>query len=137
MHSKTTVAISSDFESDRLWLNGVEESVDSNPRLVNCLREVRTRAKGNKVKFWSFKSPNNVQKYFVFKIILKYIIIKYHFKGFECFLKISLKLPKFMSTFTICNRGSCGSSYRLLIIQDFEQNYSNFKGFFYLTLIQF
>ena len=51
MHAKTTVAISSDFKSDRLWLNGVEESVDSNPRLVNCLREVRTRAKDNKVMF--------------------------------------------------------------------------------------
>jgi diphosphomevalonate decarboxylase len=43
MHAKTSVALSSAFESDRIWLNGKEESI-TNPRLTNCLREVRKRA---------------------------------------------------------------------------------------------
>ena len=49
MHAKTTVALSSDFAGDRLWLNGAEETVASNPRLVNCLREVRRRATKHQV----------------------------------------------------------------------------------------
>lgn len=49
MHAKTTVALSSSFDQDRLWLNGTEESVESNPRLINCLREVRRRATKNAV----------------------------------------------------------------------------------------
>jgi len=44
MHAKTSVAMSPDFERDRLWLNGQEESVETNQRLLNCLREVRKRA---------------------------------------------------------------------------------------------
>ena len=43
MHAKTTIARSKDFKSDRIWLNGKEESI-SNPRLVNCLREIRKRS---------------------------------------------------------------------------------------------
>ena len=43
MHAKTTVAISPSFSSDRIWLNGTEESME-NPRLINCLREVRRKA---------------------------------------------------------------------------------------------
>ncbi len=43
MHAKTTVAISPNFAEDKIWLNGKEESMD-NPRLMNCLREVRKRA---------------------------------------------------------------------------------------------
>ena len=38
MVPKTTVCASPDFEADRIWLNGKEESVD-NPRLANCLRD--------------------------------------------------------------------------------------------------
>ena len=30
---------------DRIWLNGKEENVSGNARLINCLREVRARAK--------------------------------------------------------------------------------------------
>ena len=45
MHAKTTVALSPSFATDRLWLNGVEESVETNVRLNNCLREVRRRAR--------------------------------------------------------------------------------------------
>ncbi len=41
MHAKTTVC-ASNFEADRIWLNGKEESVD-NPRLANCLNAVRQR----------------------------------------------------------------------------------------------
>jgi len=44
MHAKTSVCMSADFKSDRLWLNGQEESVETNQRLLNCLREVRKRA---------------------------------------------------------------------------------------------
>lgn len=49
MHAMTTVALSSTFQEDRLWLNGAEERVASNPRLVNCLREVRRQATKNQV----------------------------------------------------------------------------------------
>ena len=45
MHAKTSVAASPDFQSDRIWLNEVEETVEGNPRLLNCLAEVRKRAK--------------------------------------------------------------------------------------------
>ena len=38
MVPQTTVCASPDFEADRIWLNGREESVD-NPRLANCLRD--------------------------------------------------------------------------------------------------
>ncbi|XP_047105128.1 diphosphomevalonate decarboxylase-like isoform X1 [Schistocerca piceifrons] len=41
--AKTTIMISSEFPSDRLWLNGREENCE-NPRIQNCLREVRKRA---------------------------------------------------------------------------------------------
>ena len=44
MHAKTSVSMSPDFERDRLWLNGVEESVEANQRLLNCLAQVRARA---------------------------------------------------------------------------------------------
>ncbi|XP_049785691.1 diphosphomevalonate decarboxylase isoform X3 [Schistocerca cancellata] len=37
--AKTTIMISSEFQSDRLWLNGREENCE-NPRIQNCLREV-------------------------------------------------------------------------------------------------
>ncbi|XP_014211273.1 diphosphomevalonate decarboxylase [Copidosoma floridanum] len=41
--AKTTVMISPDFEQDKIWLNGCEESIE-NARLQNCLREVRKRS---------------------------------------------------------------------------------------------
>ncbi|KAG0251550.1 diphosphomevalonate decarboxylase [Mortierella polycephala] len=41
LHSKTTIRASADFTSDRLWLNGHEESIEKNKRLVTCLRETR------------------------------------------------------------------------------------------------
>ncbi|KAG0240587.1 Diphosphomevalonate decarboxylase [Mortierella sp. GBAus27b] len=41
LHSKTTIRASPDFTSDRLWLNGIEESIEKNKRLVACLRETR------------------------------------------------------------------------------------------------
>ncbi|KAG0326346.1 diphosphomevalonate decarboxylase [Dissophora globulifera] len=41
LHSKTTIRASADFTSDRLWLNGIEESIEKNKRLVACLRETR------------------------------------------------------------------------------------------------
>lgn len=42
MNAKTTVARSKTFTSDQIWLNGKEENM-SNPRLLNCLREIRIR----------------------------------------------------------------------------------------------
>ncbi|XP_034947230.1 diphosphomevalonate decarboxylase [Chelonus insularis] len=42
MCAKTTVMISPDFESDRIWLNGREESID-NKRLQRCIQEIRKR----------------------------------------------------------------------------------------------
>ncbi|XP_011497479.1 PREDICTED: diphosphomevalonate decarboxylase [Ceratosolen solmsi marchali] len=41
--TKTTAMASSDFKEDRMWLNGSEQSMD-NPRLQNCLRELKKRA---------------------------------------------------------------------------------------------
>eukprot|EP00047_Mylnosiga_fluctuans_P014303 m.37298 g.37298 ORF g.37298 m.37298 type:complete len:422 (-) comp5437_c0_seq4:139-1404(-) len=42
LHAKTSVAVSNSFESDRIWLNDKEEDIN-NPRLQNCLREIRAR----------------------------------------------------------------------------------------------
>ena len=32
-------------DGDKIWLNGKEENISGNPRLINCLREVRARAR--------------------------------------------------------------------------------------------
>ncbi|RZF45836.1 hypothetical protein LSTR_LSTR012316 [Laodelphax striatellus] len=62
MHSKTTVAIDPDFKSDRMWLNGKEQSVD-NPRFAQCLKEIRRRVqdKHGDIADWKFHicSENN------------------------------------------------------------------------------
>jgi len=41
LRAKTTVTLSSDLKEDRLWLNGVEESVSKNKRILAVLRLVR------------------------------------------------------------------------------------------------
>ncbi|KAF7988385.1 hypothetical protein HCN44_000958 [Aphidius gifuensis] len=41
--AKTTVMASCNFKTDRIWLNGREESMD-NPRLQNCLQQIKKRA---------------------------------------------------------------------------------------------
>ncbi|KAF9584356.1 diphosphomevalonate decarboxylase [Lunasporangiospora selenospora] len=41
LHSKTTIRASESFTEDQLWLNGKQESISSNKRLVACLRETR------------------------------------------------------------------------------------------------
>ncbi|CAL4097538.1 unnamed protein product, partial [Meganyctiphanes norvegica] len=48
MCAKTTVAISPNFSEDKFWLNGKEESLE-NPRIQNCLKEIRRRASKRKV----------------------------------------------------------------------------------------
>ena len=58
MHAKTTVAKSSAFKEDKIWLNGKEESI-TNPRLVNCLREVRKRANVDESEHVHICSMNN------------------------------------------------------------------------------
>ncbi|KAG0088759.1 diphosphomevalonate decarboxylase [Podila epicladia] len=55
LHSKTTIRASADFTSDRLWLNGIEESIASNKRLVACLRE--TRALRTKIEAEDASAP--------------------------------------------------------------------------------
>ncbi|XP_050738669.1 diphosphomevalonate decarboxylase-like isoform X1 [Eriocheir sinensis] len=47
MCAKTTVSISPTFSEDKFWLNGKEESLD-NPRVQNCLKEIRRRASKRK-----------------------------------------------------------------------------------------
>ena len=44
MHAKTSVMASKDFLSDRIWLNGAEESASSG-RLASCLASVREAAR--------------------------------------------------------------------------------------------
>ncbi|XP_059470339.1 diphosphomevalonate decarboxylase [Neocloeon triangulifer] len=44
MHAKTTVMASETFTEDKIWLNGKEESIE-NPRLQNCLKDLREKAK--------------------------------------------------------------------------------------------
>ncbi|KNC85488.1 diphosphomevalonate decarboxylase [Sphaeroforma arctica JP610] len=43
LKTTTSVALSSEFDSDRLWLNGKEESI-TNPRLQNVLQKIRSLA---------------------------------------------------------------------------------------------
>lgn len=38
----TTVAVHESFDSDKMWLNGVETIIDSNKRLLTCLKESKT-----------------------------------------------------------------------------------------------
>ncbi|ROT84009.1 diphosphomevalonate decarboxylase [Penaeus vannamei] len=49
MYSKTTVSISPTFTEDKFWLNGKEESLE-NPRIQNCLKEIRRRASKRKLE---------------------------------------------------------------------------------------
>ncbi|KAK9300898.1 hypothetical protein QLX08_006600 [Tetragonisca angustula] len=46
LHAKTTVMTSSTFKEDRIWLNGKEEEI-KNPRLQNCLTQIRKRARNS------------------------------------------------------------------------------------------
>jgi diphosphomevalonate decarboxylase len=41
LSTTTTIRASPSFESDRLWLNGKEESIPTNRRLLNCLEDSR------------------------------------------------------------------------------------------------
>ncbi|KJE94983.1 diphosphomevalonate decarboxylase [Capsaspora owczarzaki ATCC 30864] len=43
LHARTSVMARADFASDAIWLNGKQESIE-NPRLQNCLREIRKLA---------------------------------------------------------------------------------------------
>ncbi|XP_037293018.1 diphosphomevalonate decarboxylase [Manduca sexta] len=47
MCAKTSVCARPDFNEDEIWLNGKKESF-SNPRLQNCLREIKSRATAEK-----------------------------------------------------------------------------------------
>ncbi|KAK8729698.1 hypothetical protein OTU49_008273 [Cherax quadricarinatus] len=49
MCAKTTVTISPKFTEDKFWLNGKEESLE-NPRIQNCLKEIRRRASKRKLE---------------------------------------------------------------------------------------
>ncbi|XP_052815553.1 diphosphomevalonate decarboxylase-like isoform X2 [Mya arenaria] len=44
LRAKTTVAASADFEENRIWLNGREETIET-PRIQNLLKEIKQRAK--------------------------------------------------------------------------------------------
>src|SRR5262245_21200603 len=59
LHAMTTVGISHAWTTDRIWLNGIEEPVQQNERLVNCLaafrslrsrREAKLEAQGEEVE---------------------------------------------------------------------------------------
>jgi len=58
MHAKTTVARSKSFANDRIWLNGTEENIE-NPRLANCLKEIRKKAKIDDEEHFHICSENN------------------------------------------------------------------------------
>ena len=58
MHAKTTVARSKSFSVDRIWLNGIEENIQ-NPRLANCLKEIRKKAQVNDKEHFHICSENN------------------------------------------------------------------------------
>lgn len=47
MCAKTSVCARPEFKEDEIWLNGKKESF-SNPRLQNCLREIKSRAAAEK-----------------------------------------------------------------------------------------
>ena len=58
MHAKTTVARSKTFSADRIWLNGIEENIQ-NPRLANCLKEIRNKAQVSDEEHFHICSENN------------------------------------------------------------------------------
>lgn len=45
MRAKTTIMASPHFTEDKIWLNGRLESFSSNIRLINCIQEIKKRAK--------------------------------------------------------------------------------------------
>ncbi|XP_071443909.1 diphosphomevalonate decarboxylase [Hetaerina americana] len=47
MRATTTVMASPDFAEDKIWLNGKQEAFSTNIRLINCVREIKKRAKSN------------------------------------------------------------------------------------------
>ncbi|XP_046397488.1 diphosphomevalonate decarboxylase [Ischnura elegans] len=47
MRATTTVMASPNFTEDKIWLNGKEEAFLTNPRLLNCVREIKVIAKQN------------------------------------------------------------------------------------------
>lgn len=42
MCAKTTVAVSSEFKENKMWLNGQEVSFDNNLRLQRCIKECKS-----------------------------------------------------------------------------------------------
>ncbi|XP_076802963.1 diphosphomevalonate decarboxylase-like [Clavelina lepadiformis] len=50
LQAKTTIATSSTFIKDRIWLNGKEQDVEGNTRLQACLKEIRRLARLQAVK---------------------------------------------------------------------------------------
>lgn len=55
MCAKTSVKISPDYVENNIWLNGKKESF-SNPRLINCLNEIKERARAERTVDDSFLS---------------------------------------------------------------------------------
>lgn len=47
MCAKTSVCVHPEFQHDEIWLNGKQESFD-NKRLINCLKEIKARAKAER-----------------------------------------------------------------------------------------
>jgi diphosphomevalonate decarboxylase len=45
LHAMTSVMVSEDFDSDRMWLNGEEAIISENKRLIHCLQQLRSRSK--------------------------------------------------------------------------------------------
>ncbi|KAI9145222.1 diphosphomevalonate decarboxylase [Paraphysoderma sedebokerense] len=57
LHSRTTIRASQSFTSDRLWLNGIEESIKPNPRLVTCISTLRSLRQKLEKEFSSSLEP--------------------------------------------------------------------------------
>ncbi|KAF5279085.1 hypothetical protein FQA39_LY05763 [Lamprigera yunnana] len=60
MCAKTTVMASPNFKENKIWLNGKEESFE-NPRLSNCLKELKKRAQASDIANYNIHvcSENN------------------------------------------------------------------------------
>lgn len=60
LQSKTTARTDPSFDADRLWLNGVEESIKPDGRLAKCISEIRSMRAALEQKDSSLPSVRHV-----------------------------------------------------------------------------
>ncbi|XP_069113976.1 diphosphomevalonate decarboxylase-like [Argopecten irradians] len=123
LQAQTSVAVSNNFEKDRIWLNGQEQSID-NARIQNVIKEIKRRARKQKAG-----NRNDAAEKLNWKI---HICSKNNFPtaaglassaaGYACLvyaLKCLYQIDGDISTIARCGSGSaCRSVYGGFVVWD-------------------